>query len=286
MDYVEGIGAVLVYFVFRFMPVDWASGLGGLLARTFGPLLGITKRGRENLRRTLPELDAAQRERILRDMWDNLGRVVAEYPHLNKFRLFEKNSRIEGFDDGNILTTHDPDKRYIFFSGHCGNWEIGMRTASQVGFQVTGVYRAPNNPIVDRLMIWARGSENGELVPKGDIAARRAFGAVREGRSLCMLVDQKMNDGIPVPFFGRDAMTAPALAVLALRYDCVVVPIRMVRTKGAHFRMMSEPPLPLPKTGNTEADRLALMTTVNQILERWIREYPEQWLWVHRRWPD
>ena len=101
-------------------------------------------------------------------------------------------------------------------------------------------------------MLWARGAEGGELVPKGDIAARKAFGALREGRALCMLVDQKMNDGIPVPFFGRDAMTAPALAVLALRYDCAVVPIRMERTKGAHFRMISEPALALPKTGNNE----------------------------------
>jgi Kdo2-lipid IVA lauroyltransferase/acyltransferase len=101
-----------------------------------------------------------------------------------------------------------------------------------------------------------------------------------------MLVDQKMNDGIPVPFFGRDAMTAPALAVLALRYDCAVVPIRMLRTKGAHFRMISEPPLVLPKTGNAEADRRALMVSVNGIVERWVREHPEQWLWLHRRWPD
>ena len=285
-NYIEGVGAVILYFLFRAMPVDVASAIGGFLARMFGPMLGITKRGRENLRRALPELSAEQHERILRDMWDNLGRVVAEYPHLNKFRLFEKNGRIEGLDGGNILTTHDPSKRYIFFSGHCGNWEIGMRTASQVGFQVVGVYRAPNNPIVDRLMIWARGSESGELVPKGDIAARRAFGAVREGKSLCMLVDQKMNDGIPVPFFGRDAMTAPALAVLALRYDCEVVPIRMVRLKGAYFRMESEPPLALPKTGNNEADRLALMTECNRVLERWVRQYPAQWLWVHRRWPD
>jgi KDO2-lipid IV(A) lauroyltransferase len=101
-----------------------------------------------------------------------------------------------------------------------------------------------------------------------------------------MLVDQKMNDGIAVPFFGRDAMTAPALAVLALRYDCAVVPIRMQRLKGARFRMISEPPLALPKTGDNNADRRALMIEVNAIVERWVREHPEQWLWLHRRWPD
>jgi Kdo2-lipid IVA lauroyltransferase/acyltransferase len=283
---VEGAGAVLSYAFLRMLPVDWASALGGTLARLIGPFLGITKRAEENLRRALPELDATQRARVIRGMWENLGRVIAEYPHLDKFRLFDPKGRIEGVDAGNILETRDPAKRYLFFSAHYGNWEIAIRTAAQAGFEVTGVYRAPNNPIIDRFMLWARGAEGGELVPKGDIAAKKAFGALREGRALCMLVDQKMNDGIAVPFFGRDAMTAPALAVLALRYDCAVVPIRMLRTKGAHFRMMSEPPLPLPKSGNVEADRRALMIAVNAVVERWVREHPEQWLWLHRRWPD
>jgi KDO2-lipid IV(A) lauroyltransferase len=286
LNIAEGTGLVLGYGFFRVLPVDLASSIGGFLARTIGPRLGITKRAEENLKRALPNLTPAQRRHVIIGMWDNLGRVIAEYPHLDKFRLFEKNSRIEGVDNGNILATRDPNKKYIFFSAHYGNWEIAVRTASQAGFAVTGVYRAPNNPIVDRFMLWARGAEGGELVPKGDIAARAAFGALRQGRALCMLVDQKMNDGIPVPFFGRDAMTAPALAVLALRYDCAVVPIRMERLKGARFRMTSEPALPLPKTGNTETDRRALMTQVNAIVERWVRERPEQWLWLHRRWPD
>jgi len=286
LNVAEGAGLVLAYGFFRVLPVDWASGIGGFLARLIGPRLGITKRAQENLKRALPNLTPAQRRQVIAGMWDNLGRVIAEYPHLDKFRLFEKNSRIEGVDGGNILATRDPAKKYIFFSAHYGNWEIAIRTAAQAGFEVTGVYRAPNNPIVDRFMLWARGAEGGELVPKGDVAARAAFGALREGRALCMLVDQKMNDGIPVPFFGRDAMTAPALAVLALRYDCAVVPIRMQRLKGARFRMISEPAMALPKTGNNDADRRALMIEVNAIVERWVREHPEQWLWLHRRWPD
>jgi Kdo2-lipid IVA lauroyltransferase/acyltransferase len=286
LNVAEGAALVIGYAFFRMLPVDWASGVGGFLARTIGPRLGITKRAEINLSNAMPELSAGERRRVIAGMWDNLGRVIAEYPHLDKFRLFDAKSRIEGIDAGNILATRDPQKKYIFFSAHYGNWEIAIRTASQAGFEVTGVYRAPNNPIVDRFMLWARGAEGGELVPKGDIAARKAFGALREGRALCMLVDQKMNDGIPVPFFGRDAMTAPALAVLALRYDCAVVPIRMERRRGAHFRMISERPLALPKTGDNDADRRTLMTQVNAIVERWVREHPEQWLWLHRRWPD
>jgi len=285
-DYAEGVGAVLFYAILRVLPVDWASGLGGFLARITGPRLGISKRARENLRLAMPELGAAAIERIVAGMWDNLGRVAAEYPHLNKFRLFARGSRIEVQDDGNLLGGRVAGKRYIFFSAHCGNWEIAIRAAAEAGFAVTGIYRAANNPIVDRLVIWARGSEAGELVPKGAEAARKAFAALHEGRDLCMLIDQKLNDGVAVKFFGRDAMTAPALALLALRFDCAVVPVRVVRLKGARFRMISEPPLALPKSGDAAADRLTLMTEVNAVVERWVREHPEQWLWVHRRWPD
>jgi len=285
-DYVEGAGAVLLYAFFRIMPLDWASWLGGFLARTIGPHLGISKRARENLRLAMPELSPAAVERTVRGMWDNLGRVCAEYPHLRKFRAFADDGRIERDDRGNILGPHAASKRYIFFSAHYGNWEIAIRTATQAGFAVTAVYRAANNPIVDRLIAWTRGTDGGELVPKGAVAAYKAFGALRAGRELCMLVDQKMNDGIAVPFFGRDAMTAPALARLALRFDCAVVPVRVERTRGAHFRITTEAPLALPRTGNEAADTLALMTEVNRVIERWIRERPEQWFWLHRRWPD
>jgi KDO2-lipid IV(A) lauroyltransferase len=95
-----------------------------------------------------------------------------------------------------------------------------------------------------------------------------------------------MNDGIPVPFFGRPAMTAPALAQLALRFDCAIVPARVERLKGARFRLTVFPPLELPRTGNRHADTLAIMTRVNAILESWIRARPELWFWLHRRWPD
>ena len=285
-DWLEGAGAVIFYTFFRFLPLDWASGLGGFTARTIGPRLGVSKRARENLRLAMPELPATEIERIVSGMWDNLGRVCAEYPHLRKFRAFADDGRIERNDRGNILATHDPNRRYIFFSAHYGNWEIAIRTATQAGFAVTAVYRAANNRIVDRLIAWARGSDGGELVPKGAVAAYKAFGALRAGRELCMLVDQKMNDGIAVPFFGRAAMTAPALARLALRFDCAVVPVRVERTRGAHFRITAEPALPLPRTGNDAADTLTLMTAVNGVIERWVRERPEQWFWLHRRWPD
>jgi Kdo2-lipid IVA lauroyltransferase/acyltransferase len=109
---------------------------------------------------------------------------------------------------------------------------------------------------------------------------------LRQGDHLTMLADQKLNDGVPVPFFGRDAMTAPALALLARRFDCDLLPARVERLKGARFRLTVFPPLGLPRSGNAHADVAALLGEVNRTLEGWIRDRPEQWFWLHRRWPD
>jgi Kdo2-lipid IVA lauroyltransferase/acyltransferase len=270
----------------RVLPIDWASGLTGFLARNIGPRLGLNRRARVNLRRALPHLTVDQMDQIIRGMWDNLGRLTAEYPHLGAFKVYEPGGRIEIVGAENIRAQNATGKGAIFFSGHFGNWEVATLAVTQAGPSVAEIYRAANNPFVDRLINDARSVVGSELIPKGTIAARRAIAALQEGRHIAMLVDQKMNDGIAVPFFGRDAMTAPALARLALRYDCAVVPVRVDRLKGAHFRITAEPPLPLPKSGNIEADTLALMTQVNQVLERWITERPDHWFWLHRRWPD
>jgi len=282
---VEAWGAAICVAVFGSLPIDWASAIGGAAARKLGPHLGISKRARLNLRRALPEFTDAEIKRITADMWDNLGRVVAEYPHLRKIRVFDPQGRVEtrGFEhvDGAIAA----GRRMIIFSGHIANWEIAMLAAVQYGIGVAQIYRAANNPGIDRMIRRFRG-EAGELIPKGAIAARRAIAALRRGDHLTMLADQKMNDGIAVPFFGRIAMTTSALAALALRFDCDVLPARVERLAGARFRLTIFPPLLLPRSGDHHADVAALMAQVNQTLEIWIRDRPEEWFWLHRRWPD
>ena len=123
------------------------------------------------------------------------------------------------------------------------------------------------------------------MIPTGPKGARQILKSLKEGRHIGILVDQKMNDGIPVPFFGRDAMTAPALAELALRFNCPVVPTRAERIKGPHFRIIIEPPLHFTPSGDRKADVFTMMKMVNEKIEHWIRETPEQWFWLHSRWP-
>ena len=285
IHHLEAWGAALLFGAFAALPLDCASALGGAIGRLIGPFFGISERARRNIRCAFPGSSESEIARIIRGMWDNLGRVTAEYPHLRKIRVFEPGGRVEthGFEymDQAVAT----GRRMIIFSGHLANWEIGMLAAVQYGISVSQIYRAANNPLVDRMITRFRG-DAGELIPKGAGGACEAIATLRRGAHVTMLADQKMNDGIPVPFFGRPAMTAPALAVLALRFDCVVLPARVERLGGAHFRLTVFPPLAVPLRGNSHADEAALLTQVNAILESWIRDRPEQWLWVHRRWPD
>jgi len=275
----------LLFGAFAALPLDCASALGGATGRLIGPFLGISERAWRNIRCAFPGSSESEIAGITRGMWDNLGRVTAEYPHLRKIRVFEPGGRVETHGFEYIDQAVAAGRRMIIFSGHLANWEIGMLAAVQYGISVSQIYRAANNPLVDRMITRFRG-DAGELIPKGAGGARGAIATLRRGAHLTMLADQKMNDGIPVPLFGRPAMTAPALAALALRFDCDVLPARVERLGGAHFRLTVFPPLPLPRTGDSHADAAALMAQVNAILERWIRDRPEQWFWVHRRWPD
>lgn len=281
----EAWAAAVFVALLRCLPLDAASALGGFLARLIGPRLRVSDLARRNLHAAMPGLSEQQIEAIVRGMWDNLGRVAAEYPHLRRIRVFDPGSRVETRGIEHLDRALAAGRRVILFGGHIGNWEIAALAAAQYGLDIAQIYRAPNNPLIDRIVARLRGGGS-ELIPKGTIASRRAVAALRRGGHVSLLADQKLNEGIAVPFFGRSAMTAPALALLALRFGCAVLPARVERLRGARFQLTLYPPLDVPRTGNRDADVIAIMTAVNATLEAWIRERPEQWFWVHSRWPD
>ncbi len=268
------------------LPLDFASALGGAVARTLGPLVPVSRVARANLRRAFPDLPEAELRRHVRDMWDNLGRTFAEYPHLAQ--IMRERVQVVGAD--HIAALRDDGQPGIFYSGHLANWEIAPLTAAQHGLPLVTIYRAANNPIVDRLVQGLRyraldGRPVGTMLPKGAKGAREALRHLAEGAHLGFLIDQKMNDGIAAPFFGHPAMTAPALAQLALRARCPVVAAAPERLTGARFRITILPPVQFAETGDRQADVLAAMTAVNRQIEAFIRARPAQWLWLHKRWP-
>ncbi|HTJ64428.1 MAG TPA: lauroyl acyltransferase [Alphaproteobacteria bacterium] len=280
----QAIALALFLGLCRILPVDWASGLGGWIGRTVGPLLGQNRKAARNLARAFPDNSVETNARILRGMWDNLGRVIAEYPHLPRICAKLEGGRVEVVGIETIRALATDEKPGILFGAHLANWEVQPFIARHTGLELALIYRAPNNEWVDRLLRRLRDAPL--LFRKGQEGARALFSLLRGGGHVAMLVDQKMNDGIAVPFFGRDAMTAPAIAQFGLRLGCVIVPVRTERLRGARFRITVYPPLEMPNSGDRTADELAVMTTINGIVEDWVRARPEQWLWLHRRWPD
>ena len=281
----EALAAAVFYWLLRLLPIDWASGLAGGLARSIGPKLGVSNRARRNIEHALPELDALERETVVHEMWDNLGRVVGEYPHMRRLHARGTGNRLEIIGANFIDQLRDDDRPGIFMMAHLGNWEFSGLASSQRGLAVDRVYRQANNRLTEWLLNRGRASIEGALIPKGPAGAKQILSSLKAGNHLALLVDQKMNDGIPVPFFGADAMTAPALAQLALRLTCPVVPVRVKRLKGANFQVIVSPPMEFTSSGDQQADVLAYMTEINAIIEGWIRDTPGQWLWLHNRWP-
>jgi KDO2-lipid IV(A) lauroyltransferase len=266
------------------LSIDTASRLGGAIARTIGPRLPVSNRARRNLRDCFADWDDERVEAVIRDMWDNLGRVAGEFAHIRHLDLSGDDPRVEVVGLEHVHALRDDGMAGIFFSAHLANWELLARMGPPNGIKLHNIYRAMNAPLADKILRRSADLDEDVLIPKGPSGAMRLARVMRNRGHIAMLVDQKLNEGIDVPFFGRPVKTAPALAVFALKYRCPVVPARVERLDGARFRVTVWPAIPLPDTGDTEADTLSLMTDVNRWIETWIRETPGQWLWLHRRW--
>ena len=272
-----------VFTFLHFLGPVRASILGGRLARTIGTQLPVSRVADRNLQTAFPEMAPDERRRVIAKVWEMIGRNVGELPHLSAMRETACGPGWEMVGRENL-----PSGQAIFFSAHCGNWEMVLPIAYQLGMSVSGFYRRPSNPVMDRLILALRMAALGPgvaMFPKGAQGARQALAHLSAGGSLGLLVDQKMNDGIAVPFFGRPAMTAPAAAQFALRFGLPLVPIRVQRLGPARVRMHVEPALDVPLSGNRQADILALATAMNAAIERWVRAEPGSWLWLHKRWP-
>jgi KDO2-lipid IV(A) lauroyltransferase len=272
--------------LFRILGVDRASALGGFIGRNIFRRTSVTKRARMNLRAAYPDMSDAEIDAIILEMWDNLGRTIAEYAHHDKMTAKGPDARIEVVNLDILERAAANGKGIEFVSGHFANWEIMQYAARQHGYDGGSVYRPVNNPYIDRYIVRQRMTHGtGYQIGKGAQGTRRIFTLLRSGKAVLLLVDQKTNEGLPVPFFGRDAMTTPAPAALALKLGAVMLPVTNERMGGARFRITVHEPLTVEPSGDHDRDVLALTTKLNAALEAAIRKRPSQWLWIHRRWP-
>jgi Kdo2-lipid IVA lauroyltransferase/acyltransferase len=283
------LGLVALVFAFlRMLGPERASNLGGFLTRLVGPLLPAHGTALANIRAVFPDMPDAEVRRIARGAWENLGRTGAEYAHLH--HLFDWDvdnpgagrtevSGIEHFD-----ALRDDGKPGLIFSAHLANWELPAICAARYGLDATAVFRAPNNPAARRIVHSVRAGAMGGLAAAGPGASFAMREVLEKGGHLGMLIDQHFTRGVVTPFLGRPALTNPVLGKFARYFDCPAHGVRVIRLPGYRFRLELTPPLDLPRDANGQVVVAAAMAAMTAVVDGWVREHPEQWLWMHRRW--
>jgi KDO2-lipid IV(A) lauroyltransferase len=281
----------VLFALLRALKPATASTLAGRVARTIGPLLPVSRVADENLRAAMPGLDRAARRAVVRGVWENLGRTMGELPHLGDLRetAYGPGFEVQGGEYLRALAAAGGPA--MMASAHIGNWEMLPVICAAYGVRAGSLYRAAANPLVDAAIMALRQramDPAGGVVPmfaKGAAGGRAAAAHLARGGYLGLLMDQKLNDGIEARLFGLPAMTAPAAAAFALHFRCPLLTGHVERLGPARLRLVVGPPLPVPETGSRRGDILALTQRLNDEFERWIRDRPESWLWLHRRWP-
>jgi KDO2-lipid IV(A) lauroyltransferase len=274
----------------RMMGRRRASALAAGFTRMISPLIPENKLAAANLAAAFPEKSEAERRAILKGVWDNLARMSIEFAFLDEMfadfnihRLTEGTVTATGVED--FLRLREDNKPGLIFSAHLGNWELPAIIARRFHLDVTILFRLPKNSIVAEDLMNRRNEMMGNLVPSRLGTAIEIAGILDRGGHVGMLVDQRRQGRSPrLPFFGRPAQTSTLFAQLARQYDCPVHGVRAIRRPDGSFHVELTPPIELPRDAEGRIDVIAATARINEIVEGWIREYPEQWLWVHDRW--
>jgi Kdo2-lipid IVA lauroyltransferase/acyltransferase len=277
-----------VFALSRALGPERSGAVGAALARWVGPLLRAHRTALANIRAAYPGMPDAEARALARAAWDNLGRTGGEYPHLGTLFDFDPSSASPGRTevDGieHFLSLRDDGKPGLVFSAHLANWELPAICAARFGLDTTAVFRAPNDPAIARVLHEIRSETMGNLEAARQGAAFAMQGALEKGGHLGMLIDQHFTRGVIVTFMGRPALVNPVLGKFARRFDCPVHGVRVIRLPGHRFRLQLTPPLDLPRDPDGQVNVQGAMQAMTSVVEGWVREHPEQWLWMHRRW--
>lgn len=267
------------------------ANFAGALMRKIGPLFKEHRIGREQLRAAFPEKSAAEIEAILSGVWDNLGRIAIEFAHLDDFC-------VEGFGRQTPdVITYPPEskERYdwitksgkatIGFAAHLANWELPGVGAKLIGVKSAVLYRRPNIGAVNDVIVKLREPLMGELIPTGLDAPVRLARLLQSGIHVGMLADQHYSKGVEVTFFGRPCLANPLIAMLARQTELPIYGMRVVRKEDGNsfWGEVSDPVEPVRDAGG-RVDIRGTTQAITTVIEGWIRQHPEQWLWLHRRW--
>ena len=276
IDPIEGGIVAIILLIFALLPLRWAENCGSFL----GALVGMcawrrNKIGMFNLKVAFPEKTEKERLEILSKMWRHFGRLIADLPHN---RQVLKEARFDGTE--HLRKAYEAGRGGFVCSAHIGNWELSVAEQVAPGFVMNPVYRPANNWFLDKLLFARR---KGVKIPKGRTGARLMIETLKQGKFISILCDQKFREGITLTLFGMPAQTATAMASLAIKMNVPIIMVKAIQQKDKHYKLSVYPPVPIPVgLPRAEAER-QIMVFVNKMYEKWIKENPDQWLWIHRR---
>jgi KDO2-lipid IV(A) lauroyltransferase len=288
---VLGFFAVRMLRAIRSVEIGKMARFSAALLRRVGPWLPEHRIGRANLMAAFPDKPAAEIEQILRGVWDNLGRVGAEFAQIDRLWDYDTakgRGRILDSDASEriVQTLRDDGKPALIFAAHLANWELAAVAARSYGLDSTVVYRRPNLRALSDEIIGLRSGCMGTLVQTSLEAPGRLLEALQRGSHVAMLVDQYTTQGVPVTFFGRRTRANALIARLARHVDCPIHGIRVVRYPGDRFQLQMTEAITPPRDADGKIDVERTMQVITDVVEDWVREHPEQWLWLHRRWRE
>ncbi|QND47431.1 lipid A biosynthesis lauroyl acyltransferase [Rhizobium lusitanum] len=272
----------------KIFPADGGINFSDWLTRKIGPRMRRHQLMLTNLRNAFPEKSEVEIAEIALASWGNMGRLAAEYVFLDRLFDFDPSrdepGRIEVSGIPIFLDLRENPRPFIVFTGHTGNFELLPVAGAAFGLKVTVLFRPPNNPYVAQKVFDFRAKRMGSLVPSHAGSSFTLARQLEDGGGVGVLVDQKFRKGLKTLFFGRDVKTNPLLPKLVRQFNCEVYPARCIRLPGNRYRLEIEPRLEMPRDERGNLDLPATAQMLNDKVESWVREYPEQWLWYHDRW--
>jgi KDO2-lipid IV(A) lauroyltransferase len=273
---------IFVFFlIFKILGLNFASYLSGKIVSLIGPFFRSKNLIKSNILRALPNLNENELEKISNKMWDNYGRILAEYVFIKDFKKakFTNNIKIEGH---NILDKIKKDKEpVIFVSGHFNNFELMAMQIEKSGINLAVIYRPLNNKFLNFIIEKIRKNyicKN--QIKKGISGTKQLLSFFKKKTSIALMIDQRVSQGIKSNFFKHEAFTTTIPAQFVKKFRCKIVPIYIERVKDINFKLTIHEPLIY--SGNESIEAITL--DLNQLLEKLILKNPEQWIWSHNRW--
>ena len=285
----EAVAFFTLLCLFTILPRRAASCLGGAIAGFLGTRLSEQHmRGMSrNLAVAFPELGPQAKAALQRRIWQHFGRVLSHLPLAPRLRRRSDLGSLIEVEGTEYLAEAARSGRFLLVGAHFGHWELTPWHAALTGYPMSALYTPEPNPWIDHMIRWLRnrGSPGSRLIARGPSAVRQMIDSLKRGRGLFIIVDQRVNDGVWLPYFGTLAQTTTTPARLARRFDCPILIGRAILLPEGRYRLSYYEPLRPHQARDADVDILAMTQVINNTFESWIREYPEQWLCMKRRWP-